>query len=260
MFIYVIYNGERLTLSTVAKREKINYVSLKKAYEEQGNVYEAVRLCQQRKKGKHVLVEYNGKELTISEIAKIEELSSDPLRKEFEISKNIYDAVIKCKKRRDKFRGNIEYNGEMLNITNLAKKENITLTVLSRELKRQNGDIYKTVRICKERQIQQQRRIEYKGKMMSINAICEEEGLRAGTLSKVYEELGDIYNAVNQCKKRKIGMRTLIEHNGKEKSLLRIAEEEGIPRASLDRMYKKTNNIYKAIFICKSMQNKKLRN
>ena len=81
------YNGESLAIQTIAKKERIKDAkTLKKYYEQTGDIYKAIKRCkvnkyediylavneckELRRKLKESKIEYNGERLTITEISR----------------------------------------------------------------------------------------------------------------------------------------------------------------------------------------------
>ena len=112
------YNGESLAIQTIAKKERIKDAkTLKKYYEQTGDIYKAIKRCKVNK------YEYNGEMLTINAIAQKEGIKGDTLKKYYDKYEDIYLAVNECKELRRKLEeSKIEYNGERLTITEISRK------------------------------------------------------------------------------------------------------------------------------------------
>ena len=112
------YNGESLSIQTIEKKEGIKDAkTLKKYYEQTGDIYKAIKRCKVNK------YEYNGERLTINAIAQREGIKGDTLKKYYDKYKDIYIAVNECKELRRKLEeSKIEYNGERLTITEISRK------------------------------------------------------------------------------------------------------------------------------------------
>ena len=252
---YFEYNGETLTIKEIANKEGLTESSLRNAYQDIKNIYEAVKICKENQQNKKGNIEYNGEYLTLAKIAKLEKIPENTLRRNYTEIGNIYEAVRICKENKEN-RDNkkIEYNGEILSIIVIADREHISPNPLIKRYK-ELGDIYEAVKICKENQQKHKGTIEYNGEKLTINAIATKEGLSKQSLSNAYEKTDDIYEAVKLCKKNQKSKNVLIEYNGKQMTILEIANEEKIKEDALRRAYKKTGNIYEAVGVCK--ENKK---
>lgn len=112
------YNGESLAIQTIAEKERIKDAkTLKKYYEQTGDIYKAIKRCKVNK------YEYNGEMLTINAIAQREVIKRDTLKKYYDKYEDIYLAVNECKElRRELEESKIEYNGERLTITEISRK------------------------------------------------------------------------------------------------------------------------------------------
>lgn len=247
----VEYYGELLSIHAIAVRENVGESTLRKHYEHIGNIYEAVKKAGEIRKTK-IKIEYNGKSLTITEIAREERVDRKSLGLKYKEIQNIYEAVRICKENQEKFRGYIEYNGEMLTLNAIAQKEGVNNQPLKNEFIKQEN-IYKAVKICKEKQEKFRGNIEYNGETLTLNAIAQKAGVIFASLRKNYEETGDIYIAIERCKDK--GWRK-IEYYGKEMTILAIAKKEGLEADPLRKKYRETKDIYTAVEICKKNQRK----
>ena len=105
---------------------------------------------------KKELIEYFGRFLVLTEIAREERLEVQTLRRYYkQTGKNIYRAVKLCKENSRGPIQKVEYNGEELAVSAIAKMEGLTPAVLLDCYRNQVvKDIYEAVRICKMKQIQ----------------------------------------------------------------------------------------------------------
>lgn len=252
---YIEYNGEMLTIYKIAKREGLNDSSLGKLFKDTGDIYEAVRIAKENQNRAHLNVEYNGKKHSITEIAVMEGINPDILSKRYKEKGDIYEAIRVCKENKEKnAKKSIEYDGEIYDsIRKIAQIEGISAGSLSREYSK-SGDIYEAVKICKERADRKHGTIEYKGKVMTISAIAKSEKLTGDVLMKKYREIGDIYKAVEECKKSQSKRKGDIEYNGSFLTITAIADLEKIRAETLKVLYKEIGDIYKSVFICKTRQ------
>ena len=139
-------------------------------------------------------IEFHGKMLSMRAISLEIGISRDTLLKHYEATGDIYEAEKICKgileQKNDTL---IDYNGEMLAIQTIAKKEGIKDAKTLKKYYEQTGDIHKAIKKCKNN------KIEYNGEMLTMNAIASKTGLKGDTLKKYYAQTGDIYEAVRQC-------------------------------------------------------------
>ena len=247
------YNGEKLSLSAIAEKERIVDEVLGKQYKKTKDIYEAVRICKENQKKYKGKIEYYGEKLTLKAIAEKEGLTITPLSIQYKKIKNIYEAVKICKKNQERFRGNIEYNGQILTLKAIAKKEGLSESALTRKYK-ETKDIYKSIKICKENKSNIVGKLEYNGELLTINIIAQREGIEEISLRNQYKKTKNVYEAVKICKENKEKRRGSIEYNGERLTLKAITTKEGLNATTLRKYYKKTKNIYKAVFICKNRQ------
>ena len=258
------YNGEQLALKTIAKREGIIRDSLAREYEKTGDIYKAVQICKENKNKRQEKIqhiEYNGEILTIKDIAEKEKISDTSLRNTYKEKQDIYEAVRICKERQQKKREStqyVEYEGEQLSITAIAKREKIQADSLRKAYMQTKEDIYEAIKICKEKQQKDKKKtvyIEYNGENLSIFAISKREGLSYSTLMKEFQELQDIYEAVENLKNQKNQPKKhdtlIVEYNGQKTRIGTIAREQDISPIVLKRTFEKIGNIYEAIETCK---------
>ena len=247
------YNGEMLTINAIAKKEGIVPISLRKAYQELKDIDKAIEICKKNQEMRRGSIEYYGKKLTIAAIAKMEDISEAALSMRYKKIGNIYEAVEICKKNREIYRGNIEYNGEFLSMEAIAKVEDVSAGSLAR-IYTKTGNIHEAVKICKRNKEIYRGNIEYNGEILTIRAIAIREGVMVESLRRFYKELKDIYKAIEKCKENQLKHWGSIEYNGETLSIHAIAKREGIVPSSLKRTYEKLKDIYKAVFICKNRQ------
>ena len=249
---YLDYSGETLTIEEISKRVGVSEASLRRAYKSSGDIYDAIRICKENQNIQNGSVEYNGEYMSLSKIAEMEEIPATTLIRNYRKTGNIY-AVVEQYKEKQRIK-KIEYKGKMLTLTAIAKMEGLSVNPLIKKY-HEIGDIDKAVKLCKQSQQEHNGSIEYKGKLLTIYAIAERENLTVDLLSKKYQEIGDIYEAVKICKINQQSKNALIEYNGEFLRIPGIAKKEKISEASLRKAYKKTGNIYEAVRICKENQN-----
>ena len=188
-------------------------------------------------------IEFHGKMLSMRAISLEIGISRDTLLKHYEATGDIYEAEKICRGILEQKNGTlIDYNGEMLAIQTIAKKEGIKDAKTLKKYYEQTGDIYKAIKKCKNN------KVEYNGEMLTMNAIATKTGLKGDTLRKYYEQTGDIYEAVRQCSElRKKQEEAKIEYNGEMLTITEIARRAGPSKTSLKKYYLQTGDIYKAI-------------
>ena len=186
------YNGERLAIQTIAKKEEIKDAkTLKKYYEQTGDIYEAIKKCKDNK------VEYNGEMQTLYAIAQKIGLKYDTLKKYYNQTGDIYEAVNQCIELKKKLTdAKHDYNGEKLTLTEIAKKVGIGRTSLKKYYS-QTGDVYQAIEKYRQKQKEyDDLKIEYKGERKFLTTIAKEEGVVEGTLTRYYKKYGNIDKAV----------------------------------------------------------------
>lgn len=166
-------------------------------------------------------VEFYGEMLSMRAIALKIGVSRDTLQKHYDKLNDIYEAEKICRKIvEDKSESLIEYNGELLAIQTIAKKEGIKDAKTLKKYYEQTGDIYKAIKKCKVN------KYEYNGEMLTFNAIAQREGIKGDTLKKYYEQYEDIYLAVNKCKELRSQLdEARIEYNGERLTITEISRK-----------------------------------
>ena len=155
------YNGKRLTLNAIAKKEGIIERTLNRYYKHtNGNIYIAVNLCKRASRGKVNKVEYNGELLAISVIAQRVNLSFEQLKNTYLETHDIYEAIKICnqkkserielrEERRQKKQSRLkDYDGIQMTLMEIAQKENIDSPKL-REYYNETQDVYKAISMLK---------------------------------------------------------------------------------------------------------------
>ena len=247
------FHGKILSMRAISLEIGISRETLQKYYDKTGDIYETEKICRdilEQKRGS--LVEYNGEMLAIQTIAKREGLKdSKTLKKYYEQTGNIYEAIENYNK------GRIEYNGELLTLDAIAKKEGLKGDTLKRYLQK-GYDIYKAVEICKENRLNAETtKVMYKGQKRTLTSIARELGISKGTLKKYYEQTQNIDKAIELYSMKKQEVEdSKIEYKGKKKFLKEIAREENIAETTLTRYLEKYGYIDKAVFMAKVQRNK----
>lgn len=99
----------------------------------------------------------------------------------------------------------------------------------------QTGDIYKSIELAKIAKDKQHGIIGYKGKVMSITAIADLEGIKRDTLKEYYELYGNIEKAVFITKESQLKRKQALLR-GKKASYEELARQFDISVIELDRM------------------------
>ena len=249
------YNGKRLSLNAIAQRVGTSYETLKRYYDQTGDINIAIKeFRKSQKQRQESLIEYNGKRLSLKQIAQQEEIPLSSLKKIYNKTQNIYTAVQAYRERQQQRQKKlIEYSGEMLTLTAIAKKQGITPSTLKKYYD-QTGDIDTAIaEFRKSKKQRQESLIEYKGERLALYVIAEREGMSDTTLKKYYDQTGDIDTAIAEFRKNQ----GLIEYKGAKLALHVIAKREGVSDKALKKYYDQTCNIHKAVFMCRIKQTKK---
>lgn len=200
-------------------------------------------------------IPYQGKEYSLKEILEENNISETVYRRHYINTGNriqdIINAIEKCKKL--KRLETVDYKGEKLSLTAIAKRIGISNKTLKKYLT-ETGDIYKAVERCLE--IKSKRdldgQIEYNGEQLNLNAISQREGIPYATLATNLKRTNNIYDAVELTKatKRK-KEESLVVYKGEKRPISWIAKKENVARSTLERYFKKYQNIDKAIFMAR---------
>lgn len=190
------YNGEKLAMQTIAKKVGIKDAkTLKKYYEQTGDIYLAIEKCNESK------IEYNGELLTLDAIAKREGLKRDTLERNYNNTENIYDAVKVCLEKKKKAEeAKVTYKGESRTITSVAKELGISKETLKKYYKKSES-IEKAIEMFnKNKQEVEDSKIEYKGDHKFLKAIAREEAVAETTLTRYFQKYNNIDKAVFMAK------------------------------------------------------------
>lgn len=153
------------------------------------------------------MIEYNGEQLALGTIAKKEGLIDVTLSRYYKQTGDIYRAVKLCKQNSRGKIQKVDYYGESLAISVIAKREKIDIGTLTNSYKN-TGNIYDAIKKCKERaEIRKKRaklikeehesqKIEYKNQKLELKEIAKIEGLDASNLRRCFKITGDVYKAV----------------------------------------------------------------
>ena len=143
------YNGEQLTLDAIAKREGLNRGTLERYYNNTGNIYDAIKVCLENKKNaEEAKVTYNGEKRTITSIARKLGISKGTLKKYYEMTGDIEQAIQLYNKNKQKTEDSkIEYKGEHKFLKAIARDEDVAETTLTRYLQKY-GNIDETEEEC----------------------------------------------------------------------------------------------------------------
>lgn len=190
------YNGEKLAMQTIAKKVGIKDAkTLKKYYEQTGDIYLAIEKCNESK------IEYNGELLTLDAIVKREGLKRDTLERNYNNTENIYDAVKVCLEKKKKAEeAKVTYKGESRTITSVAKELGISKETLKKYYKKSES-IEKAIEMFnKNKQEVEESKIEYKGDYKFLKAIAREEAVAETTLTRYFQKYNNIDKAVFMAK------------------------------------------------------------
>lgn len=161
------YHGEKLTLFAIAKREGLKRDTLERYYNNTGNIYDAVKVCLEKKKNaQDAKVTYKGEERTITSIARELGISKGTLKKYYERTGDIKQAIeLYNKNKQETEESKIEYKGENKSLKAIAREEDVAETTLTRYLQKY-GNIDKAVFMAK---IQRQKSRQVKIKDGNVN-------------------------------------------------------------------------------------------
>ena len=259
------YNDKVLSLGKIAELEGVTDAALSKYYAKTQDIYEAVRLAKEgqiRKKDSITQIPYNGQMLSITAIGELEKIDNCSLKKYYEETQDINEAVRLAKEGQAKQQERltkIPYNGQMLSVRAIAKLEGLPKSSLQQRYA-ETKDIYEAVKLTKEGTAKI-KRILYNGQIQSIDAIAKIEGVASDSLRNNFYKFKDIYEAIKITKERQQPWKSekpkSILYNGQELSLPKIAELESIAETTLNRKYKETQDIYEAVKLAKESKERK---
>lgn len=231
------YNGEQLTLDAIAKREGLKRDTLERYYNNTGNIYDAVKVCLQNKKdAEDAKVTYKGEPRTITSIARELGISKGTLKKYYEKTGNIEEAIeLYNKNKQETEDSKIEYKGEYKFLKAIAREEDVAETTLTRYFQKY-GNIDKAVFMAKI-QREKSRQVKIKGVNVNIYDLSIILGIK-------YSELINCLNSgmsieeikaqnQNSSKRMKLKQEYIILSNGQ--TLLEYCVENGLNYAFIYR-------------------------
>ena len=196
------YNGEMLSFTAIAKLEGVSTTNLIDKYNKTKDIYKAVESAKEskiRREESITQIPYNGQMLAIKAIAKLEGVTPNTLRRKYEQTHDIYEAVKLAKEvyvSREDRNHQVEYNGQILTISAIAKLEEISQPTLNQKYL-ETHDIYEAIKLTREGS---HIKIPYNGQILTITEIAKKEGIRPNTLRSKFEKTQDINKAVMLCK------------------------------------------------------------
>lgn len=121
----------------------------------------------------------------------------------------------------------VEFYGEMLTISAISHKIGTSIATLQKHYE-ETGNIYEAERICKDIIKQREKSlIDYNGEKLTIHGIAKKIGLKHDRLKIRFEQLGDIYAAVEEClEARKKIQEARINYNNENISIYSIAQKK----------------------------------
>lgn len=209
----VEYNGEMLTIPAVARLNSITSVTLKKYYEEKGNIYEALKIAKEASAKHKMKIIYRGKQTTITALAKMKNVNPDSLRNAINQTDSLDAAIDLCLKRKEKIL--IEFKGREQTFTEIARCEDVAINTLKRYYALY-GDIYKAVAISKF--------VKRKDKKIIIDGVESDAETLSKSLNCSFNELIDI----SEGKKL---------DNKKEQQFIMIDENKTLRKYCLEKSY-----------------------
>ena len=252
----VEYYGERMSFTEIAKKEDLDPGKLIVHYKKTNDIYKAVENAKKAKEKRYGNIEYNGKIMTRNSIAKEVGVSDNALKKYYEETGDIYEAVRRALEGQKEHYGiRIEYYGDLLNISKISKLENVNAISLRKHYG-ETGDIYKAVEIAKHNQQTHKQIIEYNGKKTTITAIAKEIGISPDSLREAFKKVDDIDAAIEIVQRNREIQNAQIEYYGVMTNFTAIAKSENVAVNTLKRYYAAFNNIYKAVMISKNVKRK----
>ncbi len=226
------YKGQMMTQADISKLEGINRSTLADWYKKTHDMVLAVEGAKKSLAQRNI--SYYDEVLSLKAISEREEIKFESLKKFYDQTNDIYEAVRLTKEAQLKRNGSILYNGKMMSMSAIALETGLERNALTRYFE-QTGDIYKSIELAKIAKDKQHGIIEYKGKVMSITAIANLEGIKRDTLKEYYELYGNIEKAVFITKESQLKRKQALLR-GKKASYEELARQFDISVIELDRM------------------------
>lgn len=132
------YDGEKMTLDAIARREDIKRDTLERRYNKTGDIYEAVKYCiEAKKKAEDEKIDYKDEKRTKTSVARELGIDKKTFAKYYEQAKTVEGAV-------ELYRASLQtiedakvlYNGELKSVKAIARDEDVAETTLTRYLQR----------------------------------------------------------------------------------------------------------------------------
>ena len=211
--------------------------TLERYYNNTGNIYDAVKVCLENKKNaEDAKVTYKGEPRTITSIARELGISKGTLKKYYEKTGNIEEAIeLYNKNKQETEDSKIEYKGEHKFLKAIAREEDVAETTLTRYFQKY-GNIDKAVFMAKI-QREKSRQVKIKGGNVNLYDLSIILGIK-------YSELINSLNAgmsieeikaqnQNSSKRNKLKQEYTILSNGQ--TLLEYCVENGLNYAFIYR-------------------------
>lgn len=195
----ISYYDEVLSLKAIADKEDIKFESLKRYYDQSSDIYEAVKLAKEAQLKRNGSILYNGKMMSMLAISVEIGLDSHALKRYYDQTNNIYEAIELAKRAKEKQHGTIEYKGLTMTITAIANLEGIKRDTL-KEFYELYGDINKAVFITKKGQLKRKEAL-LKGKKASYEELARQFNISVIELNEMINKGVSIDNIKKRSKK-----------------------------------------------------------
>ena len=224
------FYGEILTINAIAQREGIERVTLRKYYNKYKDIYLAVNICKEiRRKLEETKIEYNGEMLAIYAIAQRVGTTGDTLKRYYEQTGDIYEAIKRYYQKKDEYEsGRIEYKGELKFLRTIAKDEGVAENTLRRYYKKY-GNIDKAVYMAKIQRSRNQK-VTIRNTELSLSDLSIVLGIKESELLNMLNsgmKIDDIKKLkTEKPRKSPMSNKKLVLPNGQ--SLLEYCIENGL--------------------------------
>ena len=226
------YNGQLMTQADIARLEGINRSTLADWYKKTHDMVLAVKGAKKSLAQRNI--SYYNEVLSLKAISEKEKIKFETLKKYYEQTNDIYEAIKLTKEAQLKRNGSILYNDRMMSISAIASETGLERHALTRYYEK-TKNIYKAIEIAKAAKDKQHGTIEYKGKVMSITAIANLEGIKRETLKEYYELYGNIEKAIFITKESQLKRKQALL-KGKKASYEELSRQFNISVIELDKM------------------------
>lgn len=202
------------SLNQIAKANKIVYQSLKRQYEKNYNIHEAIKIAKEKQEIRKGQVVWQEEQISLVKLAEKLQISNTTLSRYYKKTKNIEEAVQMTKQASEARFFNVQLeDGTKTNIEALARENDLVDHILMRIYK-QTGNIEEALEQAKRNQEAFHGTIFYEkdGQKHTANYIARENKIHPDVFKKFYRKTNNVEKAILLAKE---GQRRKEKNRGK---------------------------------------------